>query len=145
MLFRSREGTDYIKPASIVAAINNGSSTIQLSADHIDIDGLVTKLGAKDLGCGALTVEGYSEFYKTVEIGQGISFQANAGITISDGKIKMGNYNASWKSKTVMTGISRSNTRNFVYARNGNISDLDTILGSLVTDTATATIYYLGR
>ena len=145
LVVETRGGTDYIKPASIVAAINDGASTIKLSADHIDIDGLVTALGAKDIGCGRLTVEGYSEFYKAVEIGEGIIFDAGAGIRIGDGNIKMGNYNVSWKSKTVMTGVTRSNTRNFVYARNGNISDLDTILGSLVTDTATATIYYLGR
>ena len=44
------EGTGanaHIKPAAIVAAINNGASTIILSADHIDIDGIVTALNGK--------------------------------------------------------------------------------------------------
>ncbi len=33
-----------IKPAAIIASINNGKSKIKLSADTIDIDGIVTKL-----------------------------------------------------------------------------------------------------
>jgi len=40
-----------VTAASIVTAINNGSSSIQLKADHIDIDGLVTRLQSKDIQC----------------------------------------------------------------------------------------------
>lgn len=47
-----------IKPASIVAAINDGESTIKISADHIQLDGntIATYLSAIDLSVKALTV-----------------------------------------------------------------------------------------
>lgn len=47
-----------IKPASIVAAINDGESTIKISADHIQLDGntIATYLRAVDLSVMALTV-----------------------------------------------------------------------------------------
>ena len=44
-----------IKPASIVASINNGASSIKLSATHIDIDGLVNKLVGYDVAAESLT------------------------------------------------------------------------------------------
>ena len=55
------EGTGanaHIKPAEIVAAINDGASTIKLSADHIDIDGLVNKLRTIQLETLTLTTDG---------------------------------------------------------------------------------------
>lgn len=139
------DGGNNIKAAEIVASINNGASTIRLSADHIDIEGVVRKLGAYDIGCGGLTVEGYAEFYKTVEIGQGITFDTGAGMHIDEGQMRVGSHAASWKSKTVVTGVTRGNSRNFVYAVNGNISNLATLIGTLVTGVSSDTIYYLGR
>ena len=131
-------GENGIKPAAIIASINNGASSIKLSADHIDIDGVVTALGACDIGCGRLTVEGYSEFYKTVEIGQGISFDARATLDIPNGNLKMGNYNASWKSKSV---------RFCSVGPRFTVRDINEVgrTGHLVIEYTDSTIYYLGR
>ena len=57
------EGTGanaHIKPAAIVASINGqtGSSHILISADQIDIDGIVTALTAKNVAVGDLDVAG---------------------------------------------------------------------------------------
>ena len=142
------EGTGanaHIKPASIIASINNGASSIKLSADHIDIDGVVTALGARNIGCGGLTVEGFSEFYKKAEFGAGIMLDSGATISMPNGALHMGSYDATWKSKSVITGVTRSNTRNIVYAINGSVENLGTMVGSLVTGTTSETIYYLGR
>ena len=135
------DGGNHIKAAEIVASINNGSSTIKLSADHIDIDGVVTALGAYDIGCGRLTVEGYSEFYKTVEIGQGIVFDQGAGMSIGNGNMHYGSYDVTWKSKTIVT-YNLSDSHAFMYKSGSNTP---TILGKLVTSQASSTIYYLGR
>ena len=130
-----------VTAASIVTAINGGTGSVVISADRIDIEGIVTSLGAYDIGCGSLTVEGRAEFYKTVEIGQGIECDANAKISVSDGKLRVGGYDASWKSK-VITTYNLSETHAFMY-RSGDTTP--TILGKLVTSTAESTIYYLGR
>ena len=47
-----------IKPAQIVAAINDGASTIKLSADHIDIDGMVSNLATRDITAQSYTIYG---------------------------------------------------------------------------------------
>lgn len=52
-----------IKPAEIVAAINDGVSTIKISADHIDIDGLVEYLKAVQLDVYTLTVSSFTELH----------------------------------------------------------------------------------
>ena len=129
---------DGIKPAAIIASINNGASNIKLSADHIDIDGVVTALGAKDIGCGSLTVEGYAEFYRTVEIGQGISFDSGAKMQIGNGDMKVGSYDVTWKSKSVrFCSVGPQFT---VLDRNGVGRT-----GHLVIEYTDSTIYYLGR
>lgn len=56
------EGTGanaHIKPAQIVAAINNGSSSIKISADHIVLDGdaVASSLEAKDLWVNSLNAQ----------------------------------------------------------------------------------------
>lgn len=48
----------HIKPAAIVLAINDdGGSNIKLSADTIDIDGIISSLEAKTIGCYGLHAE----------------------------------------------------------------------------------------
>ena len=65
-------------------------------------------------------------------------------LTVDD-LFEFGGHDVDWKQATVVTSISKSNMRNFVYAVNGNISNLATTIGSIVTDVSTTTIYYLGR
>ena len=52
---------------------------------------------------------------------------------------------ASWKSKTVVTGVTRGNTHRFVYSTDGSLQNLSFEWGTVVTAVDTATIYYLGR
>ena len=54
-----------VTAASIIAAVNNGASSITLNADHIDIDGLVTALTAKTVTVLALNAS-------TMTVNQGV-------------------------------------------------------------------------
>ena len=44
-----------VTAASIIASVNGGASTIQLNADHIDINGLVNKLKSYDISAESLS------------------------------------------------------------------------------------------
>ena len=44
-----------VTAASIIASVNNGSSSIQLNADHIDINGLVNKLTSYNISAESLS------------------------------------------------------------------------------------------
>ena len=131
------EGTGanaHIKPAAIVLAINDdGGSTIKLSADTIDIDGVVAALVAKYVetaGLMATTIEATEKLIvDTVDVGAAISDLEDT-CSILNG--------VSWHSATVVTGISRTASHTFT-AKNG--SDYT---GALVTGVTTATISYLG-
>ena len=131
-----------IKRAAIIASINNGTSNVSISADSIDMDGLISKLESKSLGVGSLHVEGEAEFLRGAYFEAGITCEETIW---ASGGLKVGSYGASWKSKTVVTGVTRGNSRNFVYAVNGNISNLATLVGTLVTGVSSDSIYYLGR
>ena len=139
------EGTGnnaHIKRAAIIASINNGTSNVSISADSIDMDGLISKLESKSLGVGSLHVEGEAEFLRGAYFEAGITCEETIW---ASGGLKVGSYGASWKSKTVVTGVTRGKSRNFVYAVNGNISNLATLVGTLVTGVSSDSIYYLGR
>ena len=143
------EGTGpnaHIKPAAIVASINNGASNIKLSADHIDIDGIVDSLDAYDITVGSLEVNGdiVTSELTAVEANITTDLDVDRDLWIG-GSMHIGGYTASWKSKQVITSVTRGNSRYFVYAVNGNISNLSTMIGTLVTGTTTDAIYYLGR
>ena len=91
----------------MVTEINGQQGTkLTLSADVIDIDGLIEALGAKTIGCGGLTVEGTSEFYQTAEFGQAIVMDAGATIDVDNGCLKVGTHYASWNDVTVVTSVS---------------------------------------
>jgi len=153
------EGTGnnaHIKPASIVASINqSGDSTIKLSADHIDIDGIVDSLDAYDITVGSLEVNGDTVTNELTAVDGNITGDLDVDSDLWVGESTRLKYlyvsddgqsrRASWKSKTVITGVTRGNSRNFVYAVNGNISNLATLIGTLVTGVSSDTIYYLGR
>jgi len=76
-------GTDenpYIKPASIVAAINDGESSVVISADHIDLDGYVkasdlttTWLSTKIAAISNLSVNNVTATSVKVLVGQNLS------------------------------------------------------------------------
>lgn len=124
-----------IKPASIVAAINNGQSSIKISADHITLDGsaVASSLDGEEVYCDALGTDD-------------LVVSSDATINRIDcGSIKVDDKSATWKSKTVVTGVERSSSRQFVYAVNGSLDNLSKITGTLVTGVTSDAIYYLGR
>lgn len=133
-----------IKPASIVAAINNGASNITLSADHIDIDGVVKKLAAykidtgdlnsANITCTALTCEYGTVYGNTLE---GLNLDTDDAI-ISD-SLEYKNYDVSWKSESFQTFVL-SATRNFNYGTAGGY-----VTGQIITGSVNHTIHYLGR
>lgn len=153
-----------VTAASIALSINNAGSSAAINAQNIYLNGTTIVKNGSDLiapggwftnlyaGSGAFYVEGtdiraYNKIYAEggIDALDGATIQASIG---SFGTLNVGSPTAqaaTWQSKTVVTGITKSNTRNFVYAVNGNLSNLDTILGSLVTDVSTSTIYYLGH
>jgi phage minor structural protein len=120
-----------VTAASIVLAVNNSGSSVVISADHVDIDGW--------LQANMTTVDGlYSKQGITA-----LSFITSGGyITaagrITGGSLTIGNTDASWKSKTVVTTASITSSHIFT-AKNGT-----DYTGSLVTAVTTDTIYYLG-
>ena len=147
-----------IKPAQIVAAINNGSSSIKLSADHIELDGntIATYLKAVDLTVNALTVDGG-------EVNCGVINSGAidcTGINTNDGAVTCGNVNAaaisgtsltigsnsaSWKSATLkepMIGVKHY----FMYANSqGGTTAAGTVYAGACLGTTDTTIYYLGH
>ena len=140
------EGTGanaHIKPAAIILAINNGTSSIKLSADHIDIDGLVRLLRAEDVTTHALTVTNGLEC-KAIDCttidctGIGTNNgDIECGGTVDTEGLKVNGRSASWKSFTNRyVGLTEQHV--FLY-NNGAIS------GRLVNAYRDTTIYYLGR
>lgn len=108
----------------------NGQSTLKLSANVIDINGLVTSMQAFNL--------------KGVVVEASVSMSAPlasfTGLTVADNQ-------ASWQSKTVVTDITVSATavRGWVYEDSGGTQH--TSASKMVTSVSktTETLYYLGR
>ena len=129
-----------IKAASIVLAINDdGGSTIKLSADTIDIDGVVTALAAKTIGCYALQAE---SSISTTDMTLDGELTVADNITCSQRgsfhSLMVSNTYASWNSVTVVTGITA--TPEFTVKDTTNTNRT----GRLITNYNTATISYLG-
>ena len=87
------EGTGtnaHIKPAEIVAAINNGASTIKISADHIVLDGdaIASSLESKDMMVASLTaanLEATEDISCLADLTVGGDLQVNGyGMGVSD-------------------------------------------------------------
>lgn len=159
-------GQSATKISGDVVDING--STITISADRIDINGIVTALGSKSIGCGSLSVEGntscighiYTESYiyaegaltanGTVTLGattaDSLTVPSTGTFTCSDGKLKVGSHNASWKDKTVVTDVSASGqTGNWAYCNSsGDLAGYVTSVMVHSISKTTSTIHYLG-
>lgn len=118
-----------IKPASIVAAINNGSSSIKISADHIELDGHAV---AESLDSETISVYGLDCSTGTIS-----SFDCDNKFEYSGSSFKFKGNSVSWKQKQIQT-LTMSAFHDFTY--NGG-----TLRGRIITDVSTETIYYLGR
>lgn len=142
MVVGVQNGEWKIDTGAIVLAINtDGGTSIKLSADTIDIDGLITALHAKLITVGGLTVNGYSNFYNNA------NFHASLSIAAEGGNFTVFGKNATWQSKTVVTNVTSSHTvsRKWMYQdAQGNPQTQSTTMVTSVSDSSD-TIYYLGR
>lgn len=114
-----------IKPASIVASINNGSSSLKFSADHIDVDGLVTKM--KSVYLDTLGIEADIAEFDTMTYG-----------TASTGGV----HEVKWKTASIKHATNFSTQRNFCWGSSSSVSGA--ISGYIALDYETTTIHYLG-
>lgn len=121
-----------IKTASIVTEINDSGSNVTINADKIIMNGqtIVTQLNATNATVNGLiagTTAADHMWAKTLSVNNG-----NVGLY------------ATWKTQTVVTGISLGTSGDFIYQTSSGTQHTRT--GSLVTSTpSTTTIYYLGR
>ena len=135
-----------VTAASIVLAINNAASTVNISADKITLDGQTT---VDSLLTGRSTI---SKLWATAaDIGR-LNVLPNGSFSFDDTAV-------SWKSKSVVTSVTIPSTglsdkKYFVYSDKivpSAISDLHTTQGYVVkshsggSGPSTSTIYYLGR
>ena len=137
-----------IKRAAIVASINNGKSNVSISADAIDIDGLVNELTTYHLdveyiGAHQLFVDGESQFSNGLTVGGGdLDCEDIACKDVDCDSMTFDDHSVSWKSKPVLTTATLTDSKAFVYKSSGQEY---TMLGKLVLGTTSDTIYYLGR
>lgn len=126
-----------IKPASIVQSINSSGSNIQLSADHIDIDGLVNQLRAKNIGCANLTTQ------NNVEVGGHLSTDGYiyAGTYVWADSVRVGGSatGATWQTYTARK-VTLSSSR-YTFPDSGGVGHYM----YAVTGYSDETLYYLGR
>ena len=120
----------------------NGQSTLKLSADIIDIDGIVAKLSA--LNISALQISGTSisaSVAMAAPLGGFNSLGVDTAFTFIGDSV-------SWQSKTVVTGVSVSLTAENNWMRcNTSGTYVGYTTSKLVTSVTktTATINYLGK
>lgn len=136
------EGTGanaHIKPAQIVASINNGASSIKLSASHIDIDGIVSSLAGYQIVCDDLSVGGITA---ESDIICRDSIQTETLLTDS---LWVGDYQASWKSLSFIRITNVSQSHRFLYAGSTGLTPSNALLSNVVTSYQNTTIHYLGR
>ena len=143
-----------IKPASIVAAINDGSSSIKISADHIILDGdaVATSLASEDLFVqnfnatdgeftGDLTILGTTGIICYGNVKGNVGDFVSLKLEDSGGTSR----NVSWKSYSARY-CTLSPQRYFLYANSsGSTTPITTQTGRICTEYTDTTISYLGR
>ena len=148
------EGTGanaHIKPAQIVAAINDGESSIKLSANHIDIDGIVRLLRAAEINVSSLEVtNGIDCKHIDCTTIDCTGIGVNSGDVVVGGKVdtdylKVGDYDVSWKSLSFIRVTNVSPSRRWLYAGSTGTTPSGALLANVVTTYDNRTIYYLGR
>ena len=138
-----------IKRAAIILAINRGVSSASISADVIDIDGMVQKLTSK-----AVIAESLTSLTSLIVRGSNSTFEGSisaAGTIGANEGFFTGGNTATWQSKDVVTSLST--TRVATAARyfaitDANMSGITGALSANPLNTVTGNttkIYYLGR
>lgn len=131
-----------LNQAAIILAINGtGGSSIEISADKVNLSGYVT---ASQLNATNAEISNLMSGNTTATT---LRASAMYGSTINTSGLWVHNgsayVEAVWKSRTVVTSVSIGTSGNFVYQTSSGTQHTRT--GSLVTDVDTSTIYYLGR
>lgn len=135
---------DVIDLNSLILNIN--ASQLTISADNIDIDGIVSDLAAYSISCESIYCMDESNFdggiYTTNISGSGAYFDEGSINDLSCVDLTVGNNAASWKSATFVDSVSRT----LVY-KSFKLSDDSTWNNNVVTNVSstTSTINYLGR
>ena len=159
-----------VKKGDVISSINQTAESIKIKASKIELDGVVTMDSQKaitsalsyakittlntghissasglDIDVASVTC-GCECWLGDLNCGDLQCGDISCGTVSGDGYKIDGNSNtAKWQSKTVVTEVKRSSSRQFVYAVNGNTSNLATTTGTIVTGVTTDTIYYLGH
>lgn len=140
MVVGTQDGQHFIKAGEIALSINNqtGASRILLSANVIDIDGLITELVSKDITCKDLTSTGSA----ALNIVDCWSLQTYNDLIVGT-TLSVGGNVASWQSTSVVTSVSSSSTSSRTWA---GLNNTAVYTGSLVTrvSSSSTTINYLG-
>ena len=151
-----------VTAASIALSVNANGSNAIIAADHVQLSGNTTISGmlavngsSLVVGQGNATIVADTLEARFCDLSYGVSAQY-----IGTNAMNFNGEDVEWLSQEVVTGISvtmpsvtRSSTRNFMYAVNGDTSNPSTILGSIITAWTNGsvsgptkkTIYYLGR
>lgn len=140
-----------VTAASITLAINHDTgSNIRLSADKIDIDGLVQKLAARAIGVGSLEVEGRAEFKNTVYAEAAITaeeaIRSNTGFNVGGVSLGVADVTVSGNTLTITYADGRpsqtfSKATSASGAWSGGIYTVTARQGSTVMDTDTTTLF----
>lgn len=125
-----------IKAASIVASVNSSGSSVVISADHVNLSGYLTVQGFANFTSGITKAAALSATLVTADT-------INASSYFYVGDMSQTTSRASWKQKTIVTGISvdTDSSHNFM------LDTMQSISRSYVKSITptTETIYYLGR
>ena len=130
-----------VTAASIVTAVNNGSSSIVLSADHIDIDGLVRKLRAEQIAVDSIHTLSGSNLFE----GQ-CSFPDHVycvDLEVQQDGFTYAGHVAKWRSTTIRRITAMSEVHNFIYGTNASTPQ-GIARGQIIAASSDQTIYYLG-
>ena len=127
----------------MVTQINGQTGTkLTLTADVIDIDGLIEAIAAKSVGVGSLTVEGQTTlgdtYCETYIVAEG-KIRSNTGFDAGN------NVTCTYQSTSVVTGITygSSNSHFFLYG-GSDLVPTGRSGGHVVSSVSTRTLHYLG-
>lgn len=132
----------------------NGETNLKITADVIDINGIVSALESRTISVGSLHVEGRSEFLQSVSFEAGLSTDSGSpincgGVVNADSGFTVGGVGgnkAIWQSKTVVTSVSETHTSAGWLYGDSSLTPTGRSNSRMVhsVTASTATINYLG-
>ena len=157
MVVGIKNGNAYIKSASIVASINDdGGTNIKLSADTIDIDGVVESLTAYELTVQVINAQEGESVFLSIDVAETVRCETVDAYTVdatevSAGTLELGSINDGSETHSVSwltyqaRNCSLSNGHYFLYANGStDTTPSGSANGYVVTSYTDTTIHYLG-